>query len=1203
MAKKIVVEEDENGEVRPKKKRSKCCTCCIVFLIVVLIILGAAFGVGWYFGDKYTQEYLDMPLSDVMSIFGELYWTSDKDVVKNPYSKKDLDKFYGEIKTNILLKEDADIDFDAALKDAIKSYLAETKSAQNAAVRNAGEGDASDESSFLNIFIDMAASAFTRENIDIDKLNAYSEENDNYIFNLNDKQLAAFVNSVLHVMLDEADSMEGLEEITKVVKLSSAVALKQIRFGSVTSKDEMGIDREATTADITIWIGLQDAAGAYVESMVKNSSASWASGLAKFMTDLLLPKNLYITLSFPLYGEADTHVVINDMTKAKRDLTYKLINNVMKLSSEGEEEPQTVQSMLNGVTDQIKPFIEAASSSMDRTSASSGTIKLDLLGSLAAMTGEDPESALTKAEFMYMLQALLGSDPDVRLEQLEPHLYDGWYTDGHNAVHNPSSTDGLTKIDYSTELISEMENKYALDFPEDETTGEKSFDGILKLLGFSLDEESSGGGGTDDIIGYLDSAKFRALLDVEDINSIKLNITDRMLGAVLSSQMDSLLGDMDLTFKLDAFTFVEKNNHSYALIAVELDIASMLGDLGSDNMLGALAANIMPERMVLSVMVDYTRGVERNPAEFLFNDYTNTGKVISTLARLMPSFNVEEMSEKISDTVTQMLDMLHDTLNAEPVTYNAATSRSAGIQLSDIFTVITDLVLKEDDGTTTVTPQELRNILHGFYNPGEAADRENNVNENSSYSGFISSFVDKYYLNSKTEITSFTELSSFMTGLGTDFTGNKLLVKPNADESVSGKIYLAHDERSADELKPTMDGESIGALLVEKMPENLKESFSIYNVQTDNDRLQITLIIRIDKLLPDTVQKLLDGVSELYVTAIVHFDRLNATESGYYVDIKINDMDNPTHNALIRLAQHFDPSFDVDAQVNEFGEVLYEQLGSLEDSVGDGLVSFTSRGMEFPGFYDFLAKKMNLADEYTANDLKNALQGMYAHNDEYVNENNYTEEFYSRNSSDLTLDYMFTISGGTATDAEFNDFFDSIGDILAGGKGKSGINSEQTIILAKGDTRDNAYGTDGASSPKVIREWIKNNTGNDTSDEELLIVTFKLTVALSMKGNDSSGGFLPDEIYITAIFRRNSDTGLFENDIDFIYNNLTDSQYNMISHLLGIENKEGDNTVNINSVCAQAVANLNALFDGGATVRLEQNDTDKDGIGKIVYEK
>ena len=96
MAKKaIIVEEDEDGVVRPEKKRSKCCTCCIVFLIVVLVILGAAFGVGWYFGDKYSMEYLDMPLSDTMSVLGGLYWTDDADVVTKPYGGDDLDKFYG----------------------------------------------------------------------------------------------------------------------------------------------------------------------------------------------------------------------------------------------------------------------------------------------------------------------------------------------------------------------------------------------------------------------------------------------------------------------------------------------------------------------------------------------------------------------------------------------------------------------------------------------------------------------------------------------------------------------------------------------------------------------------------------------------------------------------------------------------------------------------------------------------------------------------------------------------------------------------------------------------------------------------------------------------------------------------------------------------------------------------------------------------
>lgn len=1211
MAKKaIIVEEDEDGVVRPEKKRSKCCTCCIVFLIVVLVILGAAFGVGWYFGDKYSMEYLDMPLSDTMSVLGGLYWTDDEDVVTNPYGSGDLDKFYGEVKTNILLKTDAEIDFDAALKGAIGKYVASDVAAKNSPRLGSGEGEG-DDSSIMDIFVDLAQTVFTRDNIDIEKLNAYSEENDNYIFNLNDKQLAAFVNAVLQVMLDkDSGAFPELGDVSAVVDLKDVIALKQIRFGTASTKDELGVDRiTATTADVTVWVGLEKLGGAMLRNVVEENGFSWASGLVGWLGDCFLPENLYATLSFPLYGEAESHVTLNDMDVEKRELTYKLINGVLKSSGDGET---TIQSILAEITEGIKPYIEAAADKMDMTSASTGTIKFDLLGALAAMTGEGEGDALTKPEFMYMLQALIGSSAEARLLELRPHLYDGWYTsDGTSAVYKPSSTDGMTKIDYADILATDMENKYALDLPVDPDTGKKSVIEVLNILGITLDGDPSASN-PQKILDLVDKQRFHALLDVDDMESLKLNVTDRMLGAVLAAEAGKLLSDSGMDVTLDAFTFVsnpQRAGHKYALIVAEINIQSMLGSMEGEGVLGALAKNVLPERMVLSITVDVTNGAERDETSYQFNDYDNTAKVISTITRLVPSFDLESITSTVSSTVIDMLDKMHDALGTEPIAYSATPSVTAGLALSDIFTVITDVAFKDDDGNKPVSAREFKDILGGLYETGDLEDRRN-VGDDPSYSQFVTDIVRDYYLNEKYEdpnntITSFEDLRSFMSKVDRGLDGKKFLVK---GDDVT-KIYLAYDSRDASELKPIMDGAQIGALVIEQMSADMRD-FTVRDVQTFDNRLQITVSINIDDLLPDTVKKLLDGVTTLYVTANIYLDRMNERGDGYLVDITINEMSATTRDALIRLAKRYDPDFDIKGTVDELGRILYDELGDLERSIGDGMISFTERGMELAGFYDFLAGKMDVSGEYSAEQLKAAVQGMYEKSDipEFDNDYNYTKYFIERNQGATTIDPIFLIAGGEKTDVQFNGFFYSIGDNMAVGE-NSGIHSIQTFILAEGDKRTASLGAGADSSPMAIRKWITSHiepnakpvdeiTDDEVSDEELLVVTFEIDMD-TFGSSGKADGFLPDFVYATAVFKRGSN-GLFNEQVDVIFNDLTKAQYDMLSDLMGIEAPDQDGTVNITTVCKRAAKTLNTAIERG-NVELLQNDIGSVGIGKIVY--
>ena len=360
MAKKVVVpEETASDEKKPKKKkRNKCCTCCLIALIVVVVILAAAFGVGWYFGDKMTKQYLGMPLGDVFGVLGDMYWANDKKVVERPFDGSDLDGFYREIKRNIMLKEDAEVDFDGALDAAIKTALDTAMQSQSESTtvkygydpeigeytarlynddgNASGEGEGGEEQSqIMNIVTDMVVNALNRDNIDLERLNKYNENDpstDTYKFSLNDKQLAAFIDKVMRAVLANADKIDGVKEYAGMVDLSQVVSLKQVVFSTVKDGDTV----KATNAKVTVWVALQKAAGQAATGFMEDGGFGWAGPLARGLCNMILPENLYVSIAMPLQGESEPYITINDMDEEERARAYKLINGIMNMNGDGE---------------------------------------------------------------------------------------------------------------------------------------------------------------------------------------------------------------------------------------------------------------------------------------------------------------------------------------------------------------------------------------------------------------------------------------------------------------------------------------------------------------------------------------------------------------------------------------------------------------------------------------------------------------------------------------------------------------------------------------------------------------------------------------------------------------------------------------------------------------------------------------------------
>lgn len=1238
MAKKVAAFDEEsveeNGGIKAKKKRNKCLTCCLIALIVSLVLFLIAFIVGWILGDKFTQQAFGLSMGDTLGVLNDMYWTDDEDVVTRPFSKKDINGFYDQIKRNILLKDEAEVDFGGALDKAIDKYLGIGESAAKLNASADGQGDGEGDDGIINIFVDMIAEVMNRDNIDIERLNKYDAakpETDEYLFKLNDKQLASFINAILTKVLKNAGKVDGLKDINDMVKLSKVVALKQIKFTAKSQKTDAGeTEIKAASALITVWVGLQDAASMALDKLLTDAGMGWVSGIAGFFGDVILPENLYLTISVPLHGEDNkAYVVINDMNAKERARANKLINGLLKMMN--GDDSLTLDETVDSFVSEIKPILEDITGEMDFSDAGKGNISFDLLDSVAKMASEESGEPLTKADFLYVLQALF-SDRTEQMNSLIPYRFENWYNVDGKLKYLPNGHPTAKKVDYEQEFVDAISDAYAINFGEG-----SGLSGVLEMLGISLDGDE-GDDNSKDLLNSMDSDGFNSKLD-KDINDIKLNITDRMMGAAFSKQMGELnLGTAsNIDMNLIAISFVEKpgrKGHTFALLAVDVDLDGMLKSMNSgDSFITKFASGLMPKSILLTVTVDITLGMpeaQRDKAEFIINSCgaAKTETVLATLEKFAPDLDFNEIATGIGNSLNTMFTQLNDEFSIELVSseYELVGSdwvgKSGAMVMPDIFTVITNkaLVTKNPDGTVNklLTPDELKSVVRELNNPPtiKADPAKDDCSE------FIADVFSKYYLgNDITDQAKMPKTFDNLTEYLTDFNTKKLVT--------SGRYGIAHDTRLTDELKPVMSNLELYSLLQEKMNDDTADSHEILSLQAHADRLEMMLAISLADALKDAtaVDKIISA-DYMYMSATFHTDEVINTgtadnpQYGYRVETVVKskdgdgykDMDEGTYNAMLRLIKFYAPGFSVEDQAKEFGVMMYKEMHSLNTSLGgddqNEVFSFIDGGLQLTDFYTFLKLKMLKDTNYQSEDIRATVQGLYEYDDRFENPNNYKEAEiifnppYNDKFGGLKLDTAYT-------DKVFNAFIKQ-GVEGIGGKGE--VTVEQTMILTSGDTRGN---------PNKMRNMLNTKLALTGTNDEItaqysyLVITFSMAMTSFAGGETDGAGLFPSKIYSTVVYKFTGSSFTVVGGISsknapvVVFNKMTALQYEIMMKLMDAnpeDTGENDpNKVNIKSVARRGEQVLNGLLNptiGGATIKTSlsfgQTDNDKDGLGTIT---
>lgn len=1241
MGKKPVVVNEQP----PKKKRSCCCTCMLTVFIVALVLIVGGTAVGCIFLDKYTKKNFDMGLGECLGVLNGLYWASDKNMVDYGYTEADAAAFDTEIKHQLFLKEDADLDLTAAVKlfmesadagntatDAVQAKLMRALAADGATGAEGGTTETGTDK-LLNFIVGL----FSRDSMDYGRLSAYDKANhSDYNFRLNDKQLAAFVNEVFTAVEGDIPALEPLKQMG-VEKLSDALALRQIKFvkenravyADGTWSDET---RDVTMAKVTLQIKVSEILKSASKEYIPNG---FAAGLASWALKTVLPNNLYVTAGIGLTDNVGVDLAVNRInTPEKTESTYKLIRGITRLTGSELDVPQKMTEL---VSKSVEPTLKSIDDVADFSKVENGTLAFDTYGALANMAvagNAEAENKLTGEDILYTFSRLVTSDPKIVAPE---HDYKNWYlyTGGSEtgkkvyAVDPAVLTDPHKKVDYQQEFMNELKNKYMLKTTKPDGS-EYTFSEIIAAFGM-------GGEASGDILDLIDMSRFGEATAGKTEEDLRIALNDKMLGAIVEENLESLgadaLGLAGLKLEVEQTALLSRERdavrHDFIDISVSLDLSDLFESMGG---IGKFVYAFLPEKVVVSIQVDITvglpDGVSRTAPAISYNSMSpeETAEMLSVLDKFgVEGFNTADISGMIAKPVNQIIDTMSEHLVISVVPSRLAESDAPGtedvaddahdLELPSIYGLLEKNVFTKEG--ETVAAADIKAVFDELYaydaSNADAADKVDALKSGLSraaenYNALIDSLERDYYL--KTEhaenITTFDALFHEISSLGSEFDASKFDVEA-----------LKHDSRAASALRPYMTDGELARLFIEKMAgavgENANAEFTVEGVKiaagTDGYDAVLQVLVKFDisKLMGDKASIM--PVSRMFATLKVYVtddtSKLVVVDDSdpaniryaYKTEFEINDMikgaDASVQDNLMKMIGMFGGEGLVNPQsiAADMGAMLYEQIKLMNDKLGGG-ISFADGKVEFAGFYEFLATATGLNPEggYGANraeiadNLKAAVQGMYSKtpSDATSSENNYVIE----DGADAGL--LFNRIGADAPVGSLTYDDKQLGYFLSQAIGLSGASAqlgtlEQTVISAAGDR--------SVGKGKEAYDWIGGFKDLSAQNGDLVALTFKMSIN-DFTQTASSGlasALLPQDVYATMVFAYGATAAY--TSVYFRINELTETEQNILLKIANLDTFD-TNSILKSDACTQLLRKFR-----GASYQASAGA----GIGQITF--
>lgn len=617
MTERRVVLDEKTGKApsgtgsKKKKKKSCCCSCLITAFVTIAVVLIAGVGVGWYFGDKYTKENLNMSLSECFGVVGGLYSPNEKKIVSNPYSDADLNDFYTQLKHALFLKDSVDVDV-----DTIYGLIQGKDAAAQTALRQAGgtteaEAEADGGELDANALMQYISALFTKENIDFTRLGEYDEtKHDEYLLKIQDKGLAAFVDKLLVMILADNQQIKdalqplGIDNAADYIELNQIILTKQsLNVGVDNGSGQTVMEqRDVTTVKLTVHLKLSEALKAVLQRNIPNG---FVASMAHFAAKAILPNDVYITAGTGLNYDTGLEIYINNIdSKEKTDKAFKLIDGIMAMTG-----GDSVQGMISDMmTKDVVPMLEQAGAYVDFSAVADGALKVDPFSAVIELSGintdKQESEKLKSTEVLTVLSEVLTSDfenailPDYTFNN--QHSSADTSADGYNGfyktVYNPASVDESTLVDYKDEFLNEVSKKYLINLDPDgvpDSGDEIHFNDFMAMFGVGTSDK------TLDLMKLIDGKRMTELLGEEEYAKLSVEINDRMMGAIVSETIGGILAESDFSqygVKVEQIIMRERDVtgagdvRQFLELGVSADVAAMTQSAGTGAVADVLKA-------------------------------------------------------------------------------------------------------------------------------------------------------------------------------------------------------------------------------------------------------------------------------------------------------------------------------------------------------------------------------------------------------------------------------------------------------------------------------------------------------------------------------------------------------------------------------------------------------------------------------------
>ncbi len=1000
----------------PKKKKNKCCSCLLAFGITTLVVFGGLFAAGWFIGDYFSQQYLDM---SIVGAYFDVRMVSEKDMALREYSDADTDGFDAALRQALFLNDDVKIPYAELAGELLGPMLSgdgnpDTPSKTGAEIfedrdtllkktmRSLGKVTAeAEDAAEEDPVVAWAESLLKRENIDLERLAQYNGEEHKIAFT--DKQMAGFVANLLESYLETQPESDDPFAVGSILR---AAELAQVKIGGTADDPVLRVTVRVNTAQ-------------YLKKMLKKTIGMELS----FVVWMFAPEHTYLSVDLHMGETLSAGLQLNALDGDGMARINKIITKIAK---------QDIQAAVDGaVTENLEPAKDDFLSSLTLDPLA-GSASMDVFGTALAVYGvnndKPEEERITTSDFIYEMQYLLTSEILLNTDA----TYQNQYMDkesGEVSYMPADFTDAskYTLVDYKAEFLKEMKEKYFLEV--DLSKPDSEFKRIAGLFGIGSDEGSGA-----DFIEVLDMDELngqiaglaraeQAAYDGGTASGNKLVLTDRMLGVVFNEFIVNMLESDSSMSKLNPsvnYVILKKTGepgavHNRIEATFTVDLVGQLAG-GEGGILADIISALLPEGgMTLTVDIDITPASaidpETNPYEpgqLKYNDLTaeQTRNMLRVLTAFVPDLDfsqdgiLAQIEQPFRDAVGKMFDLMPGIALGESYRENAYAGKA--LSAGTIFELVAQELNKrgENSAPEGETPEqtsarEIVDVIVSLWDVDSAALIERPAFD--SYDGFMADIKDKYYINDpEDQINEYDDLLTVVDADGFNYENFNIS---------GGGSSLAYDTRTAEDLQPFLDDREFAAIMRAELYEReggtgthtlsgftevasvlLEPSFerggdpvdgavstgSGTGVSPDG---YITIVICVDtkSFLSDKeiqYQSLLPG--ELYFK--LRFDvsgagvqdafaegadpNIDPPRYQYYgYEMQLNDMPNPSKGyddlmKIIRLANSGNNPVEIDAVAREIGRTLYEKLGELRENIGAENLSFSARVPEYPAATD-----------------------------------------------------------------------------------------------------------------------------------------------------------------------------------------------------------------------------------------------------------